>query len=483
MSPSLCREGVLAGRVACHSLFTVDQETRHSAPDAAKGEQDEVAVLGTDDNIVVPRVEEEREQFGHQLELEEQKGLERSVVEMAVSRIEDVDGLYVGGLWALRRSDSLLERGITHVLSMVSFNPAGLKNFKNEPFAEYGKPFKHLLIDIDDVDDEDILIHMPRAVGFIDEGMSKRNGDAATTTLEKGVGNLDLGHDAGKSRSVSMVVAYLLWRYPNRFDPGSSSPATKRPRRETAPEAVLAALRLIRRTRPMAEPNEGFMQQLALWWEWGCPEDMEGHPAYQRWAYQREVKESVDVGQAPSRLRFEDEFAQPAESSGRAASGVSLRCKKCRRTLATAPFILQHEPLPSSSPSLESSPTATATLPAAPAAPTACQHIFVEPLSWMRTELEKGEMSGRLSCPHARCGAGVGRYDWKGFRCTCGEWVTPGFSLQRARVDEEVRRAAPAVMSGGGARAARNLGIRMPPGARGRESMKANRRLRERKEN
>jgi dual specificity phosphatase 12 len=83
----------------------------------------------------------------------------------------------------------------------------------------------------------------------------------------------------------------------------------------------------------------------------------------------------------------------------------------------------------------------------------------------MRSELEKGELNGRLNCPNERCGAAVGRYDWKGIRCACGGWVTPGLSLQRARVDEEVRRKAVAGKGLGSSQVANNLGIRMPPGA------------------
>jgi dual specificity phosphatase 12 len=71
--------------------------------------------------------------------------------------------------------------------------------------------------------------------------------------------------------------------------------------------------------------------------------------------------------------------------------------------------------------------------------------------AWMRSELEKGEVNGRLSCPNERCGAAVGRYDWKGIRCACGGWVTPGLSLQRARVDEEVRRRPGTSSEHGGA--------------------------------
>lgn len=395
-------------------------------------------------------------------------------------------------LWALRRSESLAERHITHVLSMVAVDPNTLKNFKDEPWSKYGRGIEHLVIDIDDDEDANLLIELPRAVRFINEGLRSHKSSAVPkkshseianneedetssgggVSLEEGVGSLSLGSKkdggsvfvhcaAGKSRSVSAVVAYLLWRFPERFDPSVSAPSenqelsepetrsSPRPRRETALRAVSAAVAWIQSTRPMAEPNDGFMKQLQLWWEMNCPvdRDIETHHLYQRWAYEREVQEHLAVGQAPTRLRFEDEERNKDNLANQ--SGLNLRCKMCRRALATSPFIIDHQ----------KSDKTTAQ----------CQHYFIEPLSWMRGELEKGTLNGRLLCPNARCGAGVGRYDWKGFKCSCGGWVTPAFSLQKGRVDDIVINASPS--NGVNGRDARqqqqSLGIRMPPGARG----------------
>lgn len=334
--------------------------------------------------------------------------------------------IFVYSLWALRRSDTMKKKQITHVLSMVKFDPEAVKNFNNESWSVYGKDIQHLMIDLDDVEDADILVELPRAVRFIDEGLMHEEPRGVFVHCV-----------AGKSRSVSAIIAYLLWKHPERFN---HSPALSR--KETASDAVQAALDLIRQTRPMAEPNPGFEEQLHLWWEMGCPQDVEAHHAYQRWAYKREVAEHLAVGQAPSRLRFEDEQDQHGSSS---TSNINVRCKKCRRVLATGAFIQSHVPADAKS----------------PAAKAGCPHLFIEPLSWMRPELAKAELSGRLTCPNLRCGAGVGRYDWKGFKCSCGAWVTPAFSLQRAKVDEEKQRShAPGT-------AAAAMGIRMPPGRGG----------------
>jgi dual specificity phosphatase 12 len=119
----------------------------------------------------------------------------------------------------------------------------------------------------------------------------------------------------GKSRSVTIVIAYLL--------------------RQNASHTVSSALALIRQSRPIAEPNDGFTKQLELYKEMGCPRDIEAQPKYQRWLYQREVDLALAAGMAPDRVRFEDEEVQEeGEGTGRE---VELRCRKCRYVLFMFP--------------------------------------------------------------------------------------------------------------------------------------------------
>lgn len=72
----------------------------------------------------------------------------------------------------------------------------------------------------------------------------------------------------------------------------------------------------------------------------------------------------------------------------------------------------------------------------------------------MRPELEQGKLDGRLECP--KCNTNVGKYAWQGMQCSCSEWIVPGISLAKGRVDEMKSKSL-----GGG------MGIRMPPATSG----------------
>lgn len=110
----------------------------------------------------------------------------------------------------------------------------------------------------------------------------------------------------GKSRSATCAIAYLMHRY-------HISPSE--------------ALEQIRQSRPLCEPNEGFMKQLEMYHEMQTPDDVESTPTYQKWLYQREVELSRACGQAPEaeKIRFEDEHGQTSQDDG-----FELRCRKCR---------------------------------------------------------------------------------------------------------------------------------------------------------
>jgi dual specificity phosphatase 12 len=115
----------------------------------------------------------------------------------------------------------------------------------------------------------------------------------------------------GKSRSATICVAYLLHRQPNAL----------------IPETALA---ILREARPICEPNPGFMKQLSLYHQMGCPDDVAKHPLYQRWMFHREIEESTACGRAPeiSTVQFEDEV--PTVPTKSAQPTTEIRCRKCR---------------------------------------------------------------------------------------------------------------------------------------------------------
>ena len=268
----------------------------------------------------------------------------------------------------------------------------------------------------------------------------------------------------GKSRSATILLAYLLWssrQRPkvNNFDDVVSLP----PKLLT----VIEALELLRQGRPFAEPNEGFMDQLHLYEDMGCPtteKELTAHKLYRRWMNKRKVEESLRTLQAPEmeHIKFEDE-SDEADDDGKhmeevtpgvsaptglgqaktlshpsqsAAPQVTIKCRKCRQVIATTPFVIEHMPPPHRDPNEQQPPDLEGT----PLPPPQCAHIFLHPLSWMREALSEGKMEGRLACPSKKCGANLGKFAWTGLRCSCGGWVTPGFGINRTKVDEQVSR-------------------------------------------
>ena len=109
------------------------------------------------------------------------------------------------------------------------------------------------------------------------------------------------------------------------------------------------------------------------------------------------------------------------------------KCKKCRRTLATAFNLMPH--IQNESPSWMASKWS---LPAddimEASAETGLQlcaaSVFINPVRWMEPEIRQN-LSGRLYCPN--CQTRVGQYSWiMGEECAgsnCGAKINPAFAL------------------------------------------------------
>ena len=227
----------------------------------------------------------------------------------------------------------------------------------------------------------------------------------------------------GRSRSTTILIAYLL------SVESSLTPSH--------------ALSRIRQSRPFAEPNSGFMDQLVLYSKMGCATDLDNEPAYQRWLYQRNVEASNACGVAPDAedIRFGDlSLKERRKTDDAEASNLSYRCRRCRTPLATSIYTIPHKPQvfqeKNSRTANRKATSASSRSSQSTNEPSRCAHLFLDPLSWMRPELEKGLLAGRLECPNVKCAQNVGKYAWQGMKCSCGEWVVPGICIARARVDE-----------------------------------------------
>ena len=222
----------------------------------------------------------------------------------------------------------------------------------------------------------------------------------------------------GRSRSTTVLMAYLL------SDDASLNPSN--------------ALSRIQASRPFAEPNSGFMSQLELYYKMHCPEDLDSQPIYQRWLYQRSIDASNACGVAPdaNEIPFSDLNLEKQRSnvvSPGEDKQSTYRCRRCRTPLATTAYLIPHKPRFSDEKRSNSSNADPGSFSPSTAK---CAHLFLDPLSWMRPELEKGLLVGRLECPNLKCAQNVGKYAWQGMKCSCSEWIVPGICIARARVDE-----------------------------------------------
>lgn len=126
------------------------------------------------------------------------------------------EGLYLGSFNAAKNKPRLKELNITHILTMGHMSPAHPYDFKYEVFP------------IQDTENTRIVNYFDECFDFIDEAI--RMGGCALVHCRAGI-----------SRSVTVVVAYLMKRY------GMN---------------LYQALSHVRCKRPQANPNPGFILQL-----------------------------------------------------------------------------------------------------------------------------------------------------------------------------------------------------------------------------
>lgn len=210
--------------------------------------------------------------------------------------------------------------------------------------------------------------------------------------------------EAGISRSVFVIAAYLMKKF-----------------RWSSKEAV----QYIQRIRPMAQPNDGFLQQLQIFNDANFETDIEiisRCPSYKKWL----LVSSSFADRVPGMWQETSSYEQDKESSVDVQS--EYRCRKCRRTLFYDDHIIRHT---------VSTDEATQEV--------ACDvRYLLLPMKWMSLK----EYQGKITCP--TCGEKVGRYVWGGRVCDgvdgrpCGTAVRPWTYINQNKIDRRVRSSSSA---------------------------------------
>lgn len=138
--------------------------------------------------------------------------------------------LYIGGLYALYQTDLIAAAGITHVLSVIDYDPLLQEKFQH---------LKHFHIRADDHPNADLLKNIEEGVLYIDEALNSQR-----SKKDGSEGGVFVHCAMGKSRSATLVVAYLMWKY--KIDANT-------------------ALEQLCEGRPVCDPNPGFKEQLQVW--------------------------------------------------------------------------------------------------------------------------------------------------------------------------------------------------------------------------
>lgn len=316
----------------------------------------------------------------------------------------------LGGIYLLSiepvnsKIDLKAEYGITHVISVLS-----------GPLPPHiSEDYEHLQIEINDEETANLLEHLPGAIDFINQALFPKG---SGSDQKKHNGAILIHCAQGKSRSVAVVIAYLMAKYNLTYS---------------------QALHAVTRKVADAEPNNGFVEQLKLFEQMKCEVD-DANTEYRQFLVANSIKQDPSGSLLPHIKVFSRNNSEriPHATDEKSIDHYVLRCKMCRQVLASESDVEAHEPPGADSRQskfIKNAPNSRRIISVVEAA-SVCSHYFMaEPVDWMRKELEKEDLEGKFAC--VKCEAKVGGYSWKGSRCSCGKWMIPALHLQAAKVDK-----------------------------------------------
>ncbi|XP_054155771.1 dual specificity protein phosphatase 12-like [Oppia nitens] len=255
------------------------------------------------------------------------------------------DNLFLGNVMAAHDLDVMRLIGTRRVLTVRN---VGIDDSCRLPDVQYGH------IQLNDTHNDDLLTHFPRAHRFIDNGLSQSQPVYVHCRM-------------GRSRSVTIVVSYIMWR--DRI-------------------GYREAMRRVRQRRPIARPNSGFRFQLKLFEAMNYSFDPLNHQFREyllnRFLYvcqKRIVYGIVDTDQTIQHKFFailqstaidDDQF------------GCQYQCARCRSVLFSDIQVLRYNKC----------------------------FVFTEPTAWLSANVYS-QVSGSVQCP--QCLAPIGLFNWRQF--------------------------------------------------------------------
>jgi len=338
-----------------------------------------------------------------------------------MTRIEK--NLYLGNLEAATDVILLESNRITHIISVDSV-PLPRKMTSMLPRIAL------LHLQVTDLPDEDLLSYITTANSFIEE--CRQKGGACLVHCYR-----------GRSRSATVVTAYLMYRHSYSME---------------------KALGKVRAKRPSISPHASFQAQLKLYENMDFTIDPSNiqlkmfrlHCASERMRKAKILfRDSLDIvldddpavhdgvgGHPPPSMMTSSSVFSSLHGGGGGGGGsgsaknhpMAYKCKRCRRTLATAYNLLPHcvGESPNWLDEKWALPSEEVLEGASDCGMNLCaSSLFINPIKWMANEI-KAKLSGRLYCPH--CQAKVGHYSWVlgrecGGSAGCGATVIPAFQL------------------------------------------------------
>ncbi|KAF8609804.1 hypothetical protein BDV93DRAFT_518559 [Ceratobasidium sp. AG-I] len=232
-----------------------------------------------------------------------------------MSMDEIIENLWVGDFGAATSIELLEEAGVKYVVSCMRG-----KVRVHETMRKHQIP-------LDDTEEQDVLAYLPATIAFIQNALV--SGDGVLIHCM-----------AGMSRSATIAAAYLM--HSQGLDP-------------------TGALELIREVRPVIQPNPSFLHQLEVFHAAYC-KITKRDKNIREYYIERTAKEVINGDGSTLEMSMLTNFPRTPTASAPATPGGPhrrIRCKMCRRELATREHMMDHSQV---GPSTPTSVTGSATV-------------------------------------------------------------------------------------------------------------------------